>query len=241
MVWVLSVGWWGSHDDARRRRHGRVNPVCGARLSQVIRRLRDLGVPLDKIRGVLSAPHLRIRNERIASYLGRLEQDLGRVQSAVFSLRDLLSPPSGSEVPADIELRSLPGVRAAVIISVGDAEESAAWLQGALGEIRATLMAQQVPAGHPAGGIFADEVFTHHRGTVTIYVPCLEPVRPMGRVKPWLVPSAELADRDRLAGLPDQGRVGDPPINCAPGGGLTGIRAIRADLLRMREPSRGRR
>jgi len=40
--------------------------------------------------------------------------------------------------------------------------ESAAWLQGALGELHATLTAQNVPASGPAGGVFADEVFTQH-------------------------------------------------------------------------------
>ena len=171
------------------RRYG-VDQIPAA---QVIRRLRDLGMPLEEIQGVLSAPDSRTRNERIASYLGRLEQDLGRTRSAIVSLRDLVAPPASGHVQARIELRSLPAVTAAAITSVVDAAESAAWLQGALGELRATLTAQDVPAGGPAGGIFADEVFTQHRGQVTIYVPCPERVRPMGRVMPLLVPSAELA------------------------------------------------
>jgi effector-binding domain-containing protein len=50
-----------------------------------------------------------------------------------------------------------------------------------------------VPAGGPAGGIFTDEVFTRHRGQVTIYVPCPERVRPTGRVTSLLVPAAEPA------------------------------------------------
>ena len=161
--------------------------------AQVIRRLRDLGMPLEEIRGVLSAPDLRVRNERIAVYLAGLERDLGRTQSVVASLRDLLGPPEPGEVPARVELRSLPAAAAAAITSVVDARDSAAWLQGALGELHATLTAQDVSAGHPAGGIFTDEVFTHHRGQVTIYVPGTGAVRPMGRVTSLLVPSAELA------------------------------------------------
>ena len=80
-------------------------------------------------------------------------------------------------------------VRAAAIASVVSAGESAAWLQGALGELHATLTAENVPAG----GIYADEVFTRHRGQVTIFVPCARPVRPMGRVAPAQIPAAELA------------------------------------------------
>jgi len=161
--------------------------------AQVIRRLRDLGMPLEEIHGVLSAPDPRTRGERIAAHLEGLERDLGRRQSVVASLRDLLAPPPPGDVPARIDLRSLPAVAAAGIISVVDAGESAAWLQGAVGELHATLAAQSVPAGGPAGGIFTDEVFTRHRGQVTIYVPCPERVRPMGRVTSLLVPAAELA------------------------------------------------
>src|SRR5690349_11626701 len=57
--------------------------------AQVIRRFRDLGMPLEEIQGVLSAPDLRTRNERITAHLSRLEHDFGRTQSAIASLRDL--------------------------------------------------------------------------------------------------------------------------------------------------------
>ena len=162
-------------------------------VAQVISRLRELDMPLGEIRGVLSAPDLQARNERIAAHLSRLEEELGRTQSAVASLRDLLTPPRPGDVPARIELRSMPAVHAAAITDVVAAEESAAWLQGALGELHATLTAQDVPAAGPAGGIFADEVFTRHHGRVTIFVPCAGPVRPMGRVTSGPIPGVELA------------------------------------------------
>jgi DNA-binding transcriptional MerR regulator len=165
--------------------------------AQVIRRFRDLGMPLDEIQGVLSAPDLSTRNERITAHLCRLERDLGRTQSAIASLRDLLAPPSAEGAHARIELRGVPAVPAAAITGTVSAEESAAWLQGALGELRATLAAQNGAAreavGGPAGGIYADEVFTRHRGQVTIFVPCAGPVRPMGRVTSLVIPAAELA------------------------------------------------
>jgi DNA-binding transcriptional MerR regulator len=162
-------------------------------VAQVIRRLRELDMPLGEIQAVLSAPDLRARNERIAAHLTRLEEELGRTQSAVASLRDLLTAPPPGEVPARIELRSMPAVHAAAVTDVVGVGESAAWLQGALGELHATLTAQNVPADGPAGGIFADEIFTQHRGRVTIFVPCAGPVRPMGRVASGLIPPVELA------------------------------------------------
>ncbi len=162
-------------------------------VAQVIRRFRDLGMPLEEIQGVLSAPDLRTRNERITAHLSRLEEELGRTQSALTSLRDLLAPPSPESAPARIELRGVPAVPAAAIIATVGAEESGAWLQGALGELNATLAAQNAPVSGPAGGIYADEVFTRHRGQVTIFIPCARPITPMGRVTPALIPAAELA------------------------------------------------
>ena len=161
--------------------------------AQVIRRFRDLGMPLEEIQGVLSAPDLRTRNERITSHLNRLEEELGRTQRALTTLRDLLTPPPGDDVAAHIELRSMPAVAAAAITQVVGAEESVPWLQGALGELHATLAAQDVAPGGPAGGIFADDVFTRHRGQVIIFVPCAGGVRPLGRVASQVIPAVELA------------------------------------------------
>jgi DNA-binding transcriptional MerR regulator len=159
--------------------------------AQVIRRFRDLGMPLEQIQAVLAAPDLAARNQQISAHLSRLEDELGRTQSAVSSLRDLLA--ASRDAPARIELRTVPAVTAAAITDVVDAEESAAWLQGALGELRAVLTARDVPARGPAGGIYADEVFTRHRGQATIFVPCAGPVRPTGRVITTQIPAAELA------------------------------------------------
>ncbi len=161
--------------------------------AQIIRRFRDLGMPLEQILGVLSAPDLRTRNERITAHLGRLEHDLGCTRAAIASLRDLLAPPSPRSAHARIDLRGVPAVPAAAITDTVSARESAAWLQGALGELHATLAARNLPAGGPPGGIYADEVFTRHRGRVTIFVPCAGPVRPMGRVTSSVIPAAELA------------------------------------------------
>ncbi|WP_345433725.1 MerR family transcriptional regulator [Actinoallomurus vinaceus] len=160
--------------------------------AQVIRRFRDLDMPLEEIQSVLTAPDLRTRNVRISAHLTRLEEELGRTQRAVTSLRDLLAPPP-ADAPAGIELRSVPATPAAAISEGVDARDSVAWLQGALGELYATLTAQNLtPAGH-AGGIYADELFTDHRGQATIFVPCTAPIRPVGRVTSLVVPPAELA------------------------------------------------
>jgi DNA-binding transcriptional MerR regulator len=161
-------------------------------VAQIIRRFRDLDMPVDEIRQVLDAPDISRRNELIAAHLSRLEEGLARTQSAVASLRDLLEQPSPAE-PADIGRRRVPATPAAAISDVVDMADIGSWFQGALGELYATLDAQQLPADGPSGGIYATELFAHDQGQATVFVPCGTPVRPVGRVLPLTVPAIELA------------------------------------------------
>jgi DNA-binding transcriptional MerR regulator len=160
--------------------------------AQVIRRFRELDMPIEDIRSVLAAPDVTARNDLIAAHLGRLEESLARTQNAVASLRDLLDQPLAS-APAPINHRSVTATPAAAITGLIDTEDIAAWFEGALGELRATLGAQSVPATAPAGGIYAAELFTDERGQATVFVPCTAPVRAVGRVESLVVPPAELA------------------------------------------------
>ncbi|MGW3194137.1 MerR family transcriptional regulator [Streptomyces sp. NPDC001118] len=160
--------------------------------AQVVRRFRALGMPLEEIRTVLTAPDVATRSRHITAHLSRLEEELGRTQRAVAALRDLLTPsPSGAA--AGIGQRSVAAVQAAAVTGTVDAEDCTAWCQGALGELFATVAGQGLrETGHP-GGVFADEMFTRHRGKVTVFVPCAAPIRPVGRVQPLVVPAMELA------------------------------------------------
>jgi DNA-binding transcriptional MerR regulator len=58
--------------------------------AQVIRRFRDLGMPLDEIREVLHAPDTATRNQVIVAHMQRMESQLATTQSVVASLRSLL-------------------------------------------------------------------------------------------------------------------------------------------------------
>jgi DNA-binding transcriptional MerR regulator len=64
--------------------------------AQIIRRLRDLDMPLEEIRAVLDASDVEIRNRVIANHLGRLETNLARTETAARALRDLLDGPLAS-------------------------------------------------------------------------------------------------------------------------------------------------
>jgi DNA-binding transcriptional MerR regulator len=160
--------------------------------AQVIRRFRSLEMPLEEIHAVINAPDLDARNELISNHLNRLEVNLARTQEATVSLRDLLQPPHDA-VSIAIERRHVPATPAIAVREVVDVEDAAWWLQGALGELYAMVAAQRlIPLG-PAGGMFANDFFTHERGEATIYVPCAELIRSTGRVALMTVPECDLA------------------------------------------------
>ena len=175
-----------------------VDPVTGYRrytsdqipTAQVIRRFRDLDMPLEDIGSVLRAPDQTTRSQLIAAHLTRLEQSLADTQRAVASLRDLLEHPLP---PAAIEHRQMPATPAAAITATLDVGDLAAWYQGAVGEIRATISAQGIASGGPPGGIYANELFSEERGEATIFLPVDGVVRPVGRVGRFTAPPVELA------------------------------------------------
>ena len=158
--------------------------------AQIIRRFRDLDMPLDDIHSVLQAPDVETRNQVITNHLSRLESNLTRTQQAVTSLRDLLDHPESS---ARIDHRYLPATPAALITDVVGRSEALAWYQGAIGELAATLAAQNINPTGPAGGVFEAELFTDDRGRATIFIPCHPSPRSLGRVSTGMIPPTELA------------------------------------------------
>jgi DNA-binding transcriptional MerR regulator len=159
--------------------------------AQIIRRFRDLSMPLDDIRAVLTAPNLETRNDLIARHLSRLEESLEQAQKSVATLRDLLlHPKSMSE---HISHRSINATPAVAITGIVDVSEAPLWFQGALAELHATLAAQHIEATARGGGVYSDDLFDCARGEVTIFVPCDKDVRTTGRVKQIELPAVEMA------------------------------------------------
>jgi len=98
-----------------------------------------------------------------------------------------------SSAAASVAHRTVPAVAAVGIQQVVDREDVLAWWQGALGELHATVRAQGLGAAGPSGGLYGSELFQHGRGDATVFIPVDGVVRPIGRVVPFTVPSAELA------------------------------------------------
>lgn len=159
--------------------------------AQVIRRLRDLGMPLEGIRAVLDAPDVASRNTAMADHLRRMEQQLERTQATVASLRRLLEgPPS----PIEVEYRTASSTRAIAIhdqISVGDTTR---WWPAAFDELHAALAASKASRAGADGALYSAEFFNADAGEVVAFVPVVGgEIRSSARVQTFEVPAAELA------------------------------------------------
>jgi DNA-binding transcriptional MerR regulator len=158
--------------------------------AQMVKRFRELRMPLSEIRQLLASPDGSTRNAIISAHLRRLEDDLGRTRSAVSELRGLLELPAG---PVTISHRRISPVLGAAIGERVEAKHAVAWLSGALAELHATLATQSRRAVAPAGGLFSDELFAKGRGAATIYIPCDGPIESIGRVRPSHLAEVDLA------------------------------------------------
>jgi DNA-binding transcriptional MerR regulator len=195
-----------------------VNPDTGYRYysgeqipaAQVIRRLRDLEMPVADVKAVLNAPDAPSRNSLIAAHLDRLEAELTRTRSAVDSLRNLLDQPDPA---TEIVHRSVPAAAAVGIRQVVDRADLLPWWEGALGELHASVRAQGLHATGPSGGLYASEIFQDDRGEAVVFIPVQGQVRPIGRVAAVTVPAAELAVINHHGPMDDAdisyGKLGD--------------------------------
>src|ERR1700756_808165 len=102
--------------------------------AQIIRRFRDLDMPLEDIQIVLQAPDVKTRNRVITNHLARLESSLARTHEAGASLRELLDPPRPGP---PIDHRLLAATPAAVITDIVDRADALAWYRGTISELAA--------------------------------------------------------------------------------------------------------
>ncbi|MGH2974497.1 MAG: MerR family transcriptional regulator [Solirubrobacterales bacterium] len=158
--------------------------------AQVIRRLRNLDMPVADVKAVLGASDPDARHRLILEHLGRLEAQLAETQAAVGELQDLLGR---TQVEQAVERRTVTATPALAIHDVVDRADVLAWWHGALGELRAIVTAQGLRQAGPPGGLYATDIFEHDRGGATVFIPVDGTARAIGRVTPQLIPGTEVA------------------------------------------------
>jgi len=175
----------------------------------VIRRFRDLGMPIEQVRAVLHAPDVTTRNEVIVAHLKEMELHLADTQATVSSLRALLEKPPA---PIEVEYRSVPATAALAIAEMVAMSDGVQWWHDAFEELHAALADAGLARGGPDGALFTAELFEEDYGEIVAFVPvagapagepgaagplaagpAMAPGAAGGRVVGYEVPAAELA------------------------------------------------
>lgn len=158
--------------------------------AHLIRRFRDLQMPLEVIREVLQAPDIAARDQAIANHLRRMEETLELTQATVSSLRALLE---GRSVPISVDYRSVSAARVVAVRAEVAWSDTEAWLEGASDELHGILDAAPDVRAGPDSALYSDAFFEEHRGEVVAYVPVAGDLAVGGRVELIDLPAAQVA------------------------------------------------
>jgi DNA-binding transcriptional MerR regulator/effector-binding domain-containing protein len=158
--------------------------------AQLIRRLRDLRMPVADVRAVLIASSPSERDTLIAAHIDHLETELANTQAAVKSLRALLNSAPGQH-PVHRRAESSFHVLA-ITEDTLDPADIETWWRDALHELRAAADDHAMRVTGPAGGLYDECLFQHEPGEATVFIPVTTP-RDLGRIKPLVIPAAEVA------------------------------------------------
>jgi DNA-binding transcriptional MerR regulator len=153
-----------------------IDPASGYRfylpsqvgLAQMVRRLRDLGMPLDEVRTIVQAPDAAARDDALVSHLRRMEAQLEATQQTVASLRTLLQRPDDA---FPVEQRDIAPTPALAIREHVLGAEAVAWWMEAFGLLHRTVRETGDHRAGPDGALFPAEFFEDEQGEVTVFVP----------------------------------------------------------------------
>lgn len=158
--------------------------------AHVIRRLRDLDMPLDQVRSVIEAPNVAARDQVIVSHLERMEKQLEQTQATVSSLRALLE---GTESNIAVEFRSTGPIHAFAIREEVAWDDTEAWLGRAFEQLTEALDAGGVERTGPDSALYSAAFFETHSGEVIAFVPIGGAPAELVAFELLEIPAAELA------------------------------------------------
>jgi len=160
-----------------------------AHSAHLVRRFRDLGLPVADVKAVLAAPDVTARDAILAGHLDRMREQLRQTEAAVDSLRRMLQ--GGQAVT--IEERVLEGGPAISVAADLMRADAAAWWWDALAGLRATAAAAGLEQAGPVGGLFDDELFTQDAGHARVYLPVRDSPALDGTGARWDLPAGRFA------------------------------------------------
>lgn len=135
--------------------------------AHLIRRLRQLDMPLPEIKAVLAAPDEAARNAALRVHLERMEAELARTRDVVASLRSLLT----RSASISVQYRSVPAFAALAVTDVVTRAEVGPWCDAAYSQLYSTLAAAGIEPAGPGGATYSMAFFEEDEGEVVVYVP----------------------------------------------------------------------
>jgi DNA-binding transcriptional MerR regulator/effector-binding domain-containing protein len=169
-------------DPATGYRYYDVTQVETARL---IRRFRDLDMPVPDLLSYVAATDDEARHAILSAHLDHMEKQLLQTQEAVAALRALITP---ADPPIRIEIRRDETVLAAAITETVRLDDIAAWWHGAARELDDALRTAGVVATGPLGGLYEHALFSDEEGQATLWFP----------IEAGFPKDAPVPDRDRV-------------------------------------------
>lgn len=175
-----------------------VDPTTGYRyydvtqvdVARLIRRFRDLDMPVPDLKSYVSATDDDARHAILSAHLDRMESQLLQTQEAVAALRALIDPVG---LPTRIDIRREATVMAAAITHTVRLDDIATWWRGATRELDDALRTAGVAASGPLGGLYEHALFADEEGEATLWLPLSAEVPAQGRAALTQIPGGVFA------------------------------------------------
>ncbi len=135
--------------------------------AHLIRRLRDLDMPMPQVRAVLTAPDRIRRDAALREHLARMEAELTRTRDVVASLRSLLSP----SAPIEVTYRAAPECTTVAVAATVTRNEIGEFCGSEFGRLYGLLGAAGIGPVGPGAATYSSGFFEDDRGEVVIFVP----------------------------------------------------------------------
>jgi DNA-binding transcriptional MerR regulator len=158
--------------------------------AQLIRRLRNLKMPVAEVRSVLTARDPEQRNVLIANHMDRLEAELAQTRSAVDSLRTLLDT---VRTRTAVSQRAVPAMTSIAITDTIGPNDVVTWWEGALSELHALVREADLQPTGTAGGLFDEALYQQDIGEATVFIPVAHAPSQNGRIRALEIPAVQLA------------------------------------------------
>jgi DNA-binding transcriptional MerR regulator len=158
--------------------------------ARLIRRLRDLDLPVEEVKAVLSAPDEPTRDAVLVEHLDRMSRQLAEVQGTVESLRRMLSPESEELA---ITYRDMAPQLFVAITEPVTGEEVVAWWLEAFGELHRFVRSHGLTRAGTDGTAFPTAFFTDGVAELTAFVPVDRIAGLSGRVEALSHPGGRFA------------------------------------------------